>query len=121
MRKHLRTAIAAMAMAPILATAPAHDQARAAQADAAKGQELAFDRGKGNCLACHTMKGSDVPSNVGPELSNIKKRYPNAKDLYAILYDEEKRNPQTVMPAFGKNLMLTPQEINDIIAFLYTE
>jgi sulfur-oxidizing protein SoxX len=86
----------------------------------AAGKKLAFDRSMGNCLACHTMKGSDVPSNVGPKLSDIKKKFPNRKKLYAIIYDEEQRNPQTVMPAFGKNLILTPQQINQIIDFLYT-
>lgn len=89
-------------------------------ANIAAGQKLAFDRSMGNCLACHTMKGSDVPSNVGPKLSNIKVMFPNRKDLYSILYDEETRNPQTVMPAFGKNLILTPEQINQIIDFLYT-
>ncbi|MEO8849704.1 MAG: sulfur oxidation c-type cytochrome SoxX [Casimicrobiaceae bacterium] len=88
---------------------------------ALRGQKLAFDRSMGNCLACHTMQGSDVPSSVGPELKDLKARFPDPKELYAILYDEETRNPLTVMPPFGKNLILTPQQINDVIAFLYTE
>ena len=87
---------------------------------AAPGQALAFDRAKGNCLACHTMKGGDVPSTVGPELSDMKMRFPDRSTLYAIIDDEEKRNPETVMPPFGKNLILTRQEINEIIDFLYT-
>jgi L-cysteine S-thiosulfotransferase len=87
---------------------------------AAAGQALAFDRAKGNCLACHTMKGGDVPSNVGPELSGMKMRFPDRSTLYAIIDDEEQRNPETVMPPFGKNLILTRQEINEIIDFLYT-
>ena len=87
---------------------------------ASPGQAIAFDRAKGNCLACHAMKGSDVPSNVGPELSDMKKRFPDRKELYRILFDEERRNPQTVMPAFGKNLILTQKEINEVIDFLYT-
>ncbi|HUC65425.1 MAG TPA: sulfur oxidation c-type cytochrome SoxX [Stellaceae bacterium] len=87
---------------------------------AASGQALAFDRAKGNCLACHTMKGGDVPSNVGPELADMKLRFPDRSTLYAIIDDEEKRNPETVMPPFGKNLILTRQEINAIIDFLYT-
>jgi L-cysteine S-thiosulfotransferase len=91
-----------------------------AQSAAAAGQALAFDRAKGNCLACHTMKGGDVPSNVGPELSDMKMRFPDRSTLYAIIDDEEQRNPQTVMPAFGKNLILARQEINEIIDFLYT-
>lgn len=91
-----------------------------AQGDAAAGQAVAFDRAKGNCLACHTMKGSDVPSNVGPELSDMKARFPKRSDLFAVIYDEETRNPQTVMPPFGKNRILSDQEINEIIDFLYT-
>lgn len=96
-------------------TAPA-----AGPADAAMGQAIAFNRSLGNCLACHTMKGSDVPSNVGPELKDMKARFPDRKTLYAILWDEESRNPQTVMPAFGKNLILDHDQIEKVIDFLYT-
>jgi sulfur-oxidizing protein SoxX len=84
------------------------------------GQELAFDRAKGNCLACHAMRGGDVPSNVGPELNDMKARFPNRADLVAILTDEEARNPQTMMPLFGRNQILTADEINKIVDFLYT-
>jgi L-cysteine S-thiosulfotransferase len=86
---------------------------------AAPGQALTFDRAKGNCLACHTMRGSDVPSNVGPELSAMKARFPDRQALYVIIFDEEQRNPQTVMPPFGKNRILTPAEIDQVIDFLY--
>ncbi len=84
------------------------------------GQALAFDRSKGNCLACHTMKGGDVPSNVGPALADMRARFPDPKALAAIIYDEESRNPQTVMPAFGKNMILSDQEIQQVVAYLYT-
>jgi sulfur-oxidizing protein SoxX len=90
------------------------------QGGAAAGQAVAFDRAKGNCLACHTMKGGDVPSNVGPELSDMKARFPQRKDLFAVIYDEETRNPQTVMPPFGKNHILSEQEINEVVDFLET-
>ena len=84
------------------------------------GQELALDRSKGNCLACHTMRGSDVPSTVGPELTDMKARFPDRRDLVAILYDEQTRNPLTVMPPFGRNMILTQAEIEQIVDFLYT-
>jgi len=94
---------------------------RALGADPAlAGQALVFDRAKGNCLACHAVKGGDVPSNVGPGLSDMKKRFPDRNELYGIIYDEEQRNPETVMPPFGKNLILDPKEINEVIDFLYT-
>ena len=93
---------------------------RAADSPAQQGQAIAFDRTKGNCLACHTMRGSDVPSNVGPELIDLKEKYPNRADLVAILQNEEARNPQTVMPLFGRNLILSHDEIERVVDFLYT-
>jgi L-cysteine S-thiosulfotransferase len=91
-----------------------------AQAPAMPGQTLAFDRGKGNCLTCHDINGGDSPGNVGPRLSDMKNRYPDRKELAAIIFDETKRNPLTVMPPFGRNLILTPEEIESVVDFLYT-
>jgi L-cysteine S-thiosulfotransferase len=116
-----RRAVASLIAAGLLGAGVATLLSPALRAQsAAPGQALAFDRAKGNCLACHTMKGGDVPSTVGPELSDMKMRFPDRSTLYAIIDDEEKRNPETVMPPFGKNLILTRQEINEIIDFLYT-
>jgi sulfur-oxidizing protein SoxX len=94
---------------------PAH-----AQSAAAEGQKIAFDRGKGNCLTCHDIKGGDLPGSIGPALKDIKSKYPDRNDLVAILYDETKRNPQTVMPPFGRNRILTESEINAVVDFLQT-
>jgi sulfur-oxidizing protein SoxX len=91
-----------------------------AQSASAEGQKLAFDRGKGNCLTCHEIKGGDLPGTIGPALKDIKSKYPDRNDLVAILHDETKRNPQTVMPPFGRNRILTDQEINAIVDFLQT-
>lgn len=88
--------------------------------DVKEGQALAFDRSKGNCLACHTIKGGDVPSSVGRELIDMKRQFPNRADLVDILTDEPKRNPVAPMPPFGRNRILTPAEIEKIIDFLYT-
>jgi len=87
---------------------------------AAEGQKLAFDRSKGNCLTCHVIKGGDLPGSIGPELVDIKSKYPNRDDLVAILNDETKRNPLTVMPPFGRNRILTEKEINAVVDFLQT-
>jgi sulfur-oxidizing protein SoxX len=91
-----------------------------AQSGAADGQKLAFDRGKGNCLTCHVIKGGDSPGTIGPALTNIKTKYPDRNDLIAIVSDETRRNPQTVMPPFGRNRILTEKEINAIVDFLQT-
>jgi sulfur-oxidizing protein SoxX len=86
----------------------------------AEGQRLAFDRSKGNCLSCHDIKGGDLPGTIGPALKDIKSRYPDRNELIAILSDETRRNPQTAMPPFGRNRILTEQEINAIVDFLQT-
>ena len=91
-----------------------------AQAAVAEGQTLAFDRGKGNCLTCHVIKGGDLPGTIGPELKGLKTKYPDRNELVAILFDETKRNPQTMMPPFGRNRILTEPEINAIVDFLQT-
>jgi sulfur-oxidizing protein SoxX len=91
-----------------------------AQSAAAEGQKLAFDRSKGNCLTCHEIKGGDLPGTIGPPLKDIKSKYPDRNELVAIVTDETKRNPQTVMPPFGRNRILTEQEINAVVDFLQT-
>ena len=93
----------------------------AAPAGPAEGQKLAFDRAKGNCLTCHAIAGGEDPGNVGPELNDMKSRFPDRKELVAIVSDETKRNPLTVMPPFKRNLMLTDQEIESVVDFLYTK
>ncbi len=113
-RLHLRVAAAVVA---VLLTAPLVVRA---QSTPPPGQVVAFDRAKGNCLACHTMRGGDVASNVGPELVDMKARFPDRAELVAILTNEEARNPQTIMPPFGRNQILDAQEIEQIIDFLYT-
>jgi sulfur-oxidizing protein SoxX len=91
-----------------------------AQSGAADGQRLAFDRTRGNCLSCHEIKGGDFPGTIGPALKDIKSKYPDRNELVAIVADEPKRNPQTAMPPFGRNRILTEQEINAIVDFLHT-
>jgi sulfur-oxidizing protein SoxX len=108
-----------IAASVLLIGAAAASGAACAQS-AAEGQRLAFDRGKGNCLTCHAIRGGDLPGTIGPELKDIKSKYPDRNDLVAILYDETRRNPQTVMPPFGRNRILTGQEINAIVDFLQT-
>jgi sulfur-oxidizing protein SoxX len=91
-----------------------------AQSSVSEGQKIAFDRGKGNCLTCHDIKGGDLAGTIGPPLKDIKSRYPDRNELVAIVSDETKRNPQTVMPPFGRNRILSEQEINAVVDFLQT-
>ncbi|HEY4918571.1 MAG TPA: sulfur oxidation c-type cytochrome SoxX [Xanthobacteraceae bacterium] len=107
--------------APALLLGIALFGAGAAAAAPSAGEQLAFDRAKGNCLTCHDIEGGDSPGNVGPALHDMKKRFPDRAGLIAIISDETRRNPQTVMPPFRRNLILTDEEINAIVDFLYTQ
>jgi len=124
MRSRTAHGIALFVAAVIAVVLFAGDRASAqvlpGQALALPGQALAFDRGKGNCLTCHDIKGGDAPGNLGPPLADMKARFPDRKELAAIVFDETKRNPQTVMPPFGRNFILTEGEIDAIVDFLYT-
>ena len=109
----------ALALALLIGALAAASPARS-QSAAAEGQKLAFDRSKGNCLTCHVIKGGDLSGTIGPELKDIKSKYPDRNDLVAILTDETKRNSQTMMPPFGRNRILTEKEINAVVDFLQT-
>ena len=105
----------ALALGALASVSPA-----SAQSPVSDGQKLAFDRGKGNCLTCHEIKGGDLSGSIGPPLKDIKSKYPDRNELVTIVTDETKRNPQTVMPPFGRNRILTDQEINAVVDFLQT-
>lgn len=109
-----------MACLVLLGVAGVPALAQAQSANVAEGQKLAFDRSKGNCLTCHDIKGGDLAGTIGPPLVDIRSKYPDRKELVAIVSDETKRNPTTVMPPFGRNHILTEQEINAVVDFLQT-
>jgi sulfur-oxidizing protein SoxX len=109
----------ALVLAAIIGVAASTVPARA-QSAAAEGQKIAFDRGKGNCLTCHEIRGGDLPGTIGPPLKDIKSKYPDRNELVAIITDETRRNPLTVMPPFGRNRILTEQEISAVVDFLQT-
>ncbi|MCP4409076.1 MAG: sulfur oxidation c-type cytochrome SoxX [Gammaproteobacteria bacterium] len=84
------------------------------------GKKLAFDRKKGNCLACHQMADGASPGNIGPPLVSIKARFPDQAKLRAQVSDATVANPESIMPAFGKYHALSDAEIDAIVSFLYT-
>jgi sulfur-oxidizing protein SoxX len=87
---------------------------------AQEGKQIAFERSKGNCLACHVIAGGDSPGDIGPPLVAMKARYPDKAKLRAQIYDATVANPQTVMPPFGRNRILTEDEIDKLVDFIYT-
>ncbi|MDP1585803.1 MAG: sulfur oxidation c-type cytochrome SoxA [Bradyrhizobium sp.] len=91
--------------------------------DAAKGQQLAFDRSRGGgCLACHVMgpKTQALPGNVGVDLSEIGSAGRTDQWLFNYIYDGRVYNPESVMPPWGKHGFYSEAEIRDLVAFLKT-
>lgn len=103
--------------------------------NAERGRNLAIDRKKGNCLACHQMPipEQDFHGELGPNLAGVGARYTSGMIRLRIV-DEKKVNPATLMPGFyvdpaslrkvakkfqGKT-PLSAQEVEDIVAYLST-
>ena len=88
--------------------------------DIEEGKKLAFDRKKGNCLACHMIEDGELAGNSGPPLIAMKARFPDKQVLFNQIWDPTVNNPNTFMPPFGKHGAITKDEINKIIEYLYT-
>lgn len=86
--------------------------------NAAKGKQIAQARNRGNCLACHVMPGGSQPGSRGPDLSHFGSTGRSAAEAYAMVWDMRTVNPETLMPPFGTNEILTDQELRDVVAFL---
>ena len=122
MRKTARFATTAVSLAALFAGASMLPTAAgAADADTIKlGKEVAYDRKKGNCLACHMMDDGASPGDIGPPLIAMKARFPDRAKLRAQIWDPMVNNPGTRMPPFGKYKALSEAEIDAIVEYLYT-
>ena len=100
-------------IAPVTASA-------ADAADIEKGKELAFDRKKGNCLACHHIEGGTLAGNIGPPLVAMKARFPDYEKMKAQISDPRVNNPNTIMIPFGPHGVLSAKEIELVSQFIYT-
>lgn len=95
------------------------DEAKAVE-DLSVGKSLAFDRKKGNCLACHQIEGGTLMGTAGPPLLAMKARFPDRAVLRAQIWDSAVKNPHTVMPPFGRHGILSEQEIDQIVDFIHS-
>ncbi|MDQ7049321.1 MAG: sulfur oxidation c-type cytochrome SoxX [Enterobacterales bacterium] len=70
-------------------------------AELAQGKAIAFDRRKGNCLACHYIQGGALMGTTGPGLVAMKQRFPDRQRLITQVTDARLNNKNTIMPPFG--------------------
>jgi len=86
------------------------------------GKDLAFDRKKGNCLACHgmpTQPDAESAGLYGPPLIAMSARFPDKAKLRAQIWDATAINPSSTMIPFGKHGVLSEKEIDKITDFVY--
>ncbi|MGJ0491913.1 sulfur oxidation c-type cytochrome SoxX [Methylobacter sp.] len=85
-----------------------------------EGRQIAFDRNKGNCLACHMIEDGESPGNIGPALAAIPGRFKDKQQLREQIWDATRFNPETSMPPFGKNRILDAEEIDKVVDYLWS-
>ncbi|MDT8447857.1 MAG: sulfur oxidation c-type cytochrome SoxX [bacterium] len=89
-------------------------------ADIEKGKEIAFDRKKGNCLACHQIEGGELAGTVGPPLVAMKQRFEDRQTLWAQIYDSTAANPNSMMPPFGRHGILSDAELEAVVDYIHS-
>ena len=98
---------------------PAHAEGPV-QGELEQGKAITFDRNLGNCLACHSIDDGELPGNSGPPLMQMKLRFPDREILRAQIWDATVRNPDTVMPPYGKHLILNDRQLDLVVDYLLT-
>ena len=77
----------------------------------------------GNCYACHQLSATEISyGTLGPSLleyGKVKGNTPKAqKEVYEKIFNAQAVLPCSNMPRFGRNKVLSPEQIRDYVAFL---
>ena len=86
----------------------------------ASGKQISFQRDKGNCLACHIIEDGEDPGNIGPALDNIQAKFATKSQLKALIWDATQFNSKTSMPPYGKNKILNPEELDQVVDYIWS-
>lgn len=101
---------------------------------AGRGAAIVASRSEGLCVLCHPVPGQPEPlqGNIAPPLAGVGARL-SAVELRARLVEPERFNPDTVMPSYARSAgfervapawrdqpLLTPAQIDDVVAYLAT-
>ncbi|MCU7938335.1 MAG: sulfur oxidation c-type cytochrome SoxX [gamma proteobacterium symbiont of Bathyaustriella thionipta] len=113
------TSIIAVAITGLGLASTAVSAAGTSKSDIEKGQEIAFSRKKGNCLACHSIKGGKLPGNIAPPLVAMQQRFPDKAKLRLQIFDSTVANPNSIMPPFGRHKIISDKEIDLVTEFIY--
>jgi sulfur-oxidizing protein SoxX len=61
-----------------------------------------------------------MAGNIGPPLKNIQERFPTRELLRAHIYDASALVPDTIMPPYGRHEILTEDELNKVVSYIFT-
>jgi sulfur-oxidizing protein SoxX len=75
----------------------------------------------GNCTACHAIPADPklVAGDIGPAFIGMKGRFPDIAKLKVAIADQKAIAPDTIMPPFGRNKILTPEQIDVVAQYIY--
>ncbi len=109
--------LGSLMLSPAMATAA--EEAKALSV-VDEGKQLAFDNKKGNCLACHHIAGGELAGDIGPPLVGMQARFPDKTKMRAQIWDPTTANVNSMMPPFGRHKVLTEDEIDKVVEFIYS-
>lgn len=87
----------------------------------ALGKAVYMGKSRGNCVSCHTIADPDakLAGSQGPPTLSMKARFPDKAKLRAQIWDATKNNPLTIMPPLGKHWILSEEEIDAVVEYIY--
>lgn len=114
MKKIMYLALVSALVTPVITTA----QVAPVELDAMK---IMQNPNIGNCTACHAIPAEPkiVAGDIGPPFIGMKDRFPNIATLRAAIADQKKTSPQTIMPPFERNKILTAEQIDAVVKQIY--
>lgn len=118
MRK-LTTSLCAAGLLAMVSAVPAVADNHADQI--AMGKAVYMGKSRGNCISCHAISDPDanLAGKQGPATVAMKARYPDKRTLRAQIWDATKNNPLTIMPPLGKHWILSEEEIDAVVEYIY--
>ena len=75
----------------------------------------------GNCTSCHAIPADPkiVAGDIGPPFIGMQSRFPDIAKLKEAIADQKVFHSETIMPPFGRNKILTPEQIDVVAQYIY--
>ncbi len=122
MKERNRPAVAATVFGTLAVLSMSLVPQVAQAADVARGRKVMTTKSLGNCAACHVFPNVESPGDIGPNLVEAMKSYGD-EDRNLVrqwVWDARELMPHTIMPPFGANKILTPEQVDDVVEYLYS-